>query len=128
MSDKRLSNLWVCIICIHVLKRKHHCVDLIRRHELRIPRQPIHRIEFICECVIQGTNNFGSVNSMFIYEFLEESPQLVGLIDQSVESGVVSEEILHFSDGCCGLKVIVLESQELLLLSISSDDQSILAI
>ena len=65
---------------------------------------------------------------MFIYEFLEESPQLVGLIDQSVKSRVVSEEILHLSDGGRGLQVIVLESQEFLLLRISRNDEAILAI
>jgi hypothetical protein len=39
---------------------------------------------------------------MFIYELLEECPQLIGLIHKSIKSGVVSEEILHLSDGSSG--------------------------
>jgi hypothetical protein len=89
VGDKGLTDDWVLIVSIHIFEGHHHSINLVWCHELCVSRKPIHGIELVSEGVIQRTDDFSTVNCVLVNKLLEECPQFVGLVNESVKSGII---------------------------------------
>ena len=97
--NKGFSRLSRYIVPILILEGIEHDTYLVRRHIIRIPGQPLHRIHLIPNSSKLAANNLLSIGRMFIDKSLEERPKPVRLVYDSGESGIVAQEVLHFLDG-----------------------------